>query len=745
MKYCYLILLFLMTGLVVGQPSTGYNLNFTHLATRWDEAIPLGNGQLGALIWKKDNTIRLSLDRADLWDERKAFEIEKHDFKWVQQQLQNNSYQEAQQWGDSPYDRSPYPTKLPAAAMIFDVAKFGNVVSNVLDLQSAVHTLKFDDGKTLITYVHATRPMGYFEITGKNIDDLAPQLVPHQYENTTQVDEQKSVVDGQSLTRLGYKQGNIVKTENAQVLHQETYDHHFFEVVLQWKKMSPNKLIGYWTISNDQKAKVQPISIKQYEAAKQSHISWWANYWSKSTISIPEKDLERQYYLELYKLGATARQGAPAITLQAVWTADNGGLPPWKGDFHNDLNTQLSYWPAYTANRMDAAQSYTDWLWKIRPKNLAYTRQYFAVDGLNIPGVLTLNGYPMGGWIQYSLSPTVSAWTAQHFYWQWKYGMDRNFLKEQAYPYITEAATYLKNITYLKDGKRYLPLSSSPEYNDNSREAWFERWTNFDLSLAHYLFDIAAEVSNANGKPEAAKEWARYSAELPNFATDETGLQVAVDLPMKHSHRHMSPYMAIYPLGILDINNARDKSLIEKSLSHLEQLGTRAWVGYSFSWMACLHARAKQSKQAVVNLQKFAHNFCSINSFHLNGDQNGGQYSDFTYRPFTLEGNFAFAQGIHELLIQSKNDYIEVFPATPEDWKNVSFKNLRTAGGFIVSAEKNGGKLTSLRVTASQNGVFRIFEKTDLQDLSSKKQLSKNNDIQYIKLKKGQTIQLGSI
>ncbi|QIH33349.1 glycoside hydrolase family 95-like protein [Sphingobacterium sp. DR205] len=745
MKYCYLILLFLMTGLVVGQPSTGYNLNFTNLATRWDEAIPLGNGQLGALIWKKDNTIRLSLDRADLWDERKAFEIEKHDFKWVQQQLQNNSYQEAQQWGDSPYDRSPYPTKLPAAAMIFDAAKFGNVVSNVLDLQSAVHTLKFDDGKTLITYVHATRPMGYFEITGKNIDDLAPQLVPHQYENTTQADEQKSVVDGQSLTRLGYKQGNIVKTENAQVLHQETYDHHFFEVVLQWKKMSPNKLIGYWTISNDQKAKVQPISIKQYEAAKQSHISWWANYWSKSTISIPEKDLERQYYLELYKLGATARQGAPAITLQAVWTADNGGLPPWKGDFHNDLNTQLSYWPAYTANRMDAAQSYTDWLWKIRPKNLAYTRQYFAVDGLNIPGVLTLNGYPMGGWIQYSLSPTVSAWTAQHFYWQWKYGMDRNFLKEQAYPYITEAATYLKNITYLKDGKRYLPLSSSPEYNDNSREAWFERWTNFDLSLAHYLFDIAAEVSNANGKPEAAKEWARYSAELPNFATDETGLQVAVDLPMKHSHRHMSPYMAIYPLGILDINNARDKSLIEKSLSHLEQLGTRAWVGYSFSWMACLHARAKQSKQAVVNLQKFAHNFCSINSFHLNGDQNGGQYSDFTYRPFTLEGNFAFAQGIHELLIQSKNDYIEVFPATPEDWKNVSFKNLRTAGGFIVSAEKNGGKLTSLRVTASQNGVFRIFEKTDLQDLSSKKQLSKNNDIQYIKLKKGQTIQLGSI
>ncbi|WP_373564887.1 glycoside hydrolase family 95-like protein [Sphingobacterium sp. E70] len=295
-----------------------------------------------------------------------------------------------------------------------------------------------------------------------------------------------------------------------------------------------------------------------------------------------------------------------------------------------------------------------------------------------------------------------------------------HFLKRTGLSLYYRSSDLSKNITYFKDGKRYLPLSSSPEYNDNSTAAWFTSWTNFDLSLAHYLFAIAAEVSTANGKAEAAKEWTRYGAELPNFAIDETGLRVAEGLSMKHSHRHMSPYMAIYPLGILDINNTQDKSLIEKSLSHLEQLGTRAWVGYSFSWMACLHARAKQSKQAVSNLQKFAHNFCSINSFHLNGDQNGGQYSDFTYRPFTLEGNFAFAQGVHELLIQSKNDYIEVFPATPEEWKDVSFKNLRTAGGFIVSAEKNNNKITLLKVTTSQDAIFRIFENTDLQDISTK-------------------------
>ncbi|MGJ1226355.1 glycosyl hydrolase family 95 catalytic domain-containing protein [Sphingobacterium siyangense] len=745
MKYLYLILFCSITVFSFGQPTPDNNLHFDQLASRWDEAIPLGNGQLGALIWKKDNTIRFSLDRADLWDERKAFAIENHNFNWVQQQIKNNSYGIVQEWGDAPYDRSPYPTKLPAASLFFDLAKFGPVVSNVLDLEQATNILKFKDGRILRTFIHAYKPFGYFEITGNNVSELIPQLISHQYENSANKDENKSVVEGQDLARLGYKQGNITRTSNYEVLHQKTYDNHFFEVVLRWEKISAKKLIGYWTIVNDQKVAPSELSLKKYTEEKASHLHWWSNYWSKSSITIPEKNLEKQYYLDMYKLGAVAREGAPAITLQAVWTADNGGLPPWKGDFHNDLNTQLSYWPAYSGNRLAEAKSYTDWLWKIRKKNSDFTKQYFGVDGLNVPGVLTLNGDPMGGWIQYSLSPTIGAWAAQHFYWQWKYSMDKTFLIEQAYPYIIASATYLKNITTLKNGLRYLPLSSSPEYNDNSVSAWFDNWTNFDLSLAHFLFQAASEVSTAMGKPQEAQAWLKCKTQLPHYATDETGLQVAVNLPIKHSHRHMSPYMAIYPLDLLDINNPQEKELIKSSLDHIEKLGTRAWVGYSFAWMACLHARAKQGKEAVSNLQKFAQNFCSTNSFHLNGDQKGGQYSDFTYRPFTLEGNFAFAQGIHELLIQSKNNYVEIFPALPAEWATASFKNLRTMGGFIVSAEKKGDKIVMLKITATEDGTFRIFEPKTLMYVSTKKTLQKDNTIQYVKLKKGQTVNLCSL
>ena len=739
------VLLYLMIYVVLqlqAQNLKKYNLQSDHLATRWDEAIPLGNGMLGALIWQKDNTLRLSLDRADLWDERKAFEWEQHNFSWVQQQVNNKTYEAVQQWGDAPYDVSPYPTKLPAAAVSFDLSVLGKAVSNILDIRRAENTIIFDNANTFRCYIHATEPIGYFEIRAKQIDKLIPQLLPHQYEAKGNGATSVSVVEGQHLARLGYKQGLLKNSAQRQLLHQPTYENNYYEVELEWRRSGKDKLIGMWTVSNNRKADVsKKMNKKSEQALENSHLSWWNKYWSQSSVSLPDTLLQRQYYLDMYKLGAVARKAAPAITLQAVWTADNGGLPPWKGDFHNDLNTQLSYWPAYTGNRLAEAETYTDWLWRIRETNVDYTKRYFGVEGLNIPGVLTLNGLPMGGWIQYSLSPTVSAWTAQHFYWQWKYSMDDVFLKERAYPYIIAAATYLKNITELREGKRYLPLSSSPEYNDNSINAWFKDWTNFDLGLARFLFDTAAEVSTATGRKTESENWKKIASQLPDYAADDSGMLMAPGVRMEHSHRHMSPYMAIYPLGRLDINNPQDAKLILNSLRHLEKLGTRAWVGYSFTWMACLYARAKEADLAVSNLQKFAGNFCSTNSFHLNGDQKGGQYSGFTYRPFTLEGNFAFAQGIHELLLQSKSGYVEIFPAVPQSWADVSFTNLLTEGGFVISASKQNGRLKSIQVKANHTGILQLRSDEALKTKNGKP-LVKNQNTYTISLKADESIEL---
>ena len=210
----------------------------------------------------------------------------------------------------------------------------------------------------------------------------------------------------------------------------------------------------------------------------------------------PTRTLETQWYREMYKFGSASRRGAPPITLQAVWTADNRRLPPWKGDFHNDLNTQLSYWPAYSSNHLEEALAFLDWLWQCKPVAEKYTRTYFGTEGLNFGGVLTLTGEPMGGWIQYALSPTISAWLAQHFYMQWRYSMDRTFLEERAYPWLHAVAVYLEQLAVRDSaGFRRLPLSSSPEIHDNRLDAWFKQTTNFDLALIRWLFGAAAELA----------------------------------------------------------------------------------------------------------------------------------------------------------------------------------------------------------------------------------------------------------
>lgn len=707
-----LIFIFFIVPNLRAQSSPQQGLEFTKLATRWDEGIPLGNGMLGSLAWEKNGKLRLSLDRADLWDERKALDISKLNFKWVEQQVLKNDYKPVQEIGDWPYDNTPYPTKLPAAALQFDIKNLGTVISNQLEIATALHSVKFSSGVVFQSYIHATQQAGYFSfdhITDENLmNDLLPKLDVHNYNSGATAESDNSHA-GEGLGKLDYAKGNVKEEEHTIRYHQPTYNGRFFDVLVKWKKIGKDKLAGSWTISDNQPA---ILSVPQQSITNsgewKSHVKWWQDFWSKSSVKLPDELIEKQYYLELYKLGSVSRKGAPAITLQAVWTADNGSLPPWKGDFHNDLNTQLSYWPAFTGNHLQEAVSFTDWLWKIRPVSLQYTKQYFGVDGLNVPGVVTLNGDPMGGWIQYSLSPTVSAWCAQYFYWQWKYSMDDSFLQQKAYPYVHDAAVYMENITRLKDGVRKLPLSSSPEYNDNSVNAWFKDWTNYDLSLARFLFSAASEIAKASGKENEALHWKNILGELPDYNVNETGLTVAPGQSMESSHRHFSPYMAVYPLALLDVNQPKDKEIVDKSIQHIEKLGTRAWVGYSFTWMSTLYARAYQAEKAVKQLQIFASNFCSPNSFHLNGDQKGGQYSGFTYRPFTLEGNFAFAQGVHELLLQSRQGYIEVFPAIPKGWKNVSFTNLRAEGAGLVSGKIENEKLITVKLFSEKGGVLNV-------------------------------------
>src|SRR5688572_2821732 len=634
---------------VQSQPGKEHNLVFDSLAKRWDEAIPIGNGWLGALIWQRENKIRISLDRVDLWDDRPMPGIDRLRFNWVVEQVKKGQYDTVQKLGDEPYEKYAAPTKLPGAALEFELDAIGKVISNELDIQTGLSTVKFENGIVFINYIHASNQVGYFGFENlpalQPVSSVTPQLIFPNY-NTGRIGTAGNSVDGIGLERLGYKKGTVTKTANSIRYHQPTWNNNYYEVFVKWYKVPGNRLIGQWTITNNKPAQLANPDFKLKEPTGwPSHRKWWNDYWSRSSISLPDKQLEKQYYLEMYKFACVARSNTPPISLQAIWTADNGSLPPWKGDFHHDLNTQLSYWPGYTGNHLDLTASYTNWLWKVKEENKRWTKQYFATDGLNVPGVTTISGKPMGGWIQYSMSPTTSAWLAQHFYWQWRYSMNRKFLLESCLPYFDEVQNFIKNHRQWDSVSNIyrIPLSSTPEYNDNSINAWFREYTNYDLALIKHLYQKYIEILDEETKKniDAIENDSRH---FPDLDYNETGLTIAKNQNLDVSHRHQNHLHAIHPLGLLNIEDSAQKIIISNSLRWLEKKGTRKWVGYSFSWAGCLYARAQEGDSAVASLRKFATNFISSNSFHLNGDQKGGEYSDMTYRPFTLEGNFAFAQ-----------------------------------------------------------------------------------------------------
>lgn len=452
-----------------------------------------------------------------------------------------------------------------------------------------------------------------------------------------------------------------------------------------------------------------------YDRLLADHVQWWKQFWSASGIRVPDSAIQGHYDLAQYFYGAASRRGAPPMPLQGVWTADEGDLPPWKGDYHNDLNTQLTYWAYLSAGHLSQGQSFLDFMWDLLPEHRRFARDFYQTPGAAVPGVMGLDGKPLGGWGQYSLSPTMGAWVAHTFYLHWRYTMDRRFLTERAIPYCSAIAQCLRALLRPgANGKLKLPLSSSPELHNNALEAWVQPNSNYDLALMRWLFEALGEMCAAAGATQAA-QWKALSGQLDELAVAGAGLHagalmVSPSEALQESHRHFSHLMAIHPLGTLTIEGSdRDRQVIAASLEQLEKLGIREWCGYSFAWMACLSARCGLGGLAARHLNTYLQVFVSPNGFHLN--------SDFKRilpevrrkgRPFTLEGNFAAAQAVHEMLLQSWGGVVRVFPAMPATWTDAAFENLRAEGAWLVSARRVAGCTRWLRIAAEYGGRLRL-------------------------------------
>ncbi|HTM97926.1 MAG TPA: hypothetical protein VL088_04260, partial [Pedobacter sp.] len=320
------------TFIAKAQPAVQHDLHFTSLPAKWDEGVPLGNGLMGALVWQKENNIRFSLDRADLWDLRPTKDLQREEFnyKFVQEQVKKKDLTLVRKYFESPYRNAPAPSKIPGAALEFGIQNWGKVLSVNLSLKDALCEVKWDQGIVLKTFIHATQPVGWFRIENLK-SEFVPHLIAPKYQGN--IKATGNTVGGDDLAGLAYKQGSVVEKDHLIIYDQEGWGGFKYQVSVKWKKIDSSTIEGVWSISSQYPAKkVNPLAVNVvtrhiqngYAVDFRSHLAWWEKFWHQSAITVPDVLLEKQWYLEQYKFGSAARKGAPPISLQAVWTADNG-------------------------------------------------------------------------------------------------------------------------------------------------------------------------------------------------------------------------------------------------------------------------------------------------------------------------------------------------------------------------------------------------------------------------------------
>ncbi len=716
-------LLFALAALAAGPglPQPRHGLHFTNAVRVWDEALPLGNGILGALVWGDGQPLKISLDRTDLWDLTPVpeFQSAEYGYATMRQWHEQGRHADLVRVYEAPYNR-PAPTKVPAGRIEIALPEAARFLDTSLTLGDATAEMGFADGLSARVSVHAVQPVGLIQLRSAKGVRPVPALRPPPFGGAV-TNAAAGGIGAGDLAQLGYPKPVQTCGDHWQAFTQQGAQGFHFAAYLGWTEHA-GEWLAAWSVASSFEG-ADPLQLARqrvaaalhdgFDAMDRTHADWWRRYWSQSSVSLPNPIVERQWFLDQYKFGAASRRGAPPITLQGPWTADDGQLPPWKGDYHHDLNTQLSYWPCYGGNHLEEGLSYLDWLWATRSNCVAWTKRFFDLPGLNVPMTADLDNRQIGGWRQYTHSATTAAWLAQHFYWHWRFSADRTFLRERAWPYLREASVFIEAVTAQKDaaGRRTLPLSSSPEIHDNRPQAWFKEVTNYDLALMRWLLGATAELADEQKLADEAKRWRGVLGELPDFAYDKDGrLLVAPGEPLRESHRHFSHLMAIHPLGLIDgAGSPTARRTVDASLAELERLGSDQWCGYSFAWLASLAARAGDGAKAERALEVFSTAFTLRNSFHCNGDQSGQGHSKFRYRPFTLEGNFAAAAGVQEMLLQSHRGRIEVFPAVPGSWRDVAFTTLRAQGAFLVSADRRDGVVRHVEIQSEVGGACRLL------------------------------------
>jgi hypothetical protein len=428
----------------------------------------------------------------------------------------------------------------------------------------------------------------------------------------------------------------------------------------------------------------------------------------------------------MYKLGSATRADCPALDLQGPWT----WRTPWARIWWN-LNIQLTYWPVYTANRLNIGESLVRMIDAGRQNLINNVPRKWRDDAAAIrrTSVWDCKG-PVG-------KESGNLMFALHNYWLFcRYEWDDARLKDGLYPILKRAVGYYLHL--LKegpDGRLHTPKAISPEYPVEAED------TNYDLALLRWGLQTLLAINERLGLNDPlAEKWQTVQQKLEPFNVDEAaGYMIGKNVKFDQGHRHFSHLFMVYPLHLVDPTNPAEQQLIKKSIDNWLSRGRLQ--GYSYTCGAAMRAWMGDGNEALKLLNMCLDKKVRPNTMYIEAGP-------------VIETPLSAAASINELFLQSWSvkpfgTDIRVFPAMPDAWPEACFRDLRAEGAFLVSAEWRNGKPRWVCVKSLAGAPCRIRTglKKPLRAEGSRKfelrtEKVPGGEITVIDLKKGEQVLL---